>query len=142
MNRIILVILLIVIIAGCANSNSESNTDSLSAIDKEYVENKAEIGLNKEEVKDIFGEEYISKNVDSSELWLYHSVKGNYEYAPSLEAVSHEEIKSDNVIYQLFINFNDDKAFRYSYFYKGDDGKVWQFSLNPDETITESAVSN
>ncbi|WP_188208236.1 PhoU family transcriptional regulator [Alkalibacillus aidingensis] len=142
MKRIILGILLIVIIAGCANNNSESNVYSIPDIDKEFVENKAEIGLNKEEVKDIFGEEYISGNVDSSDIWFYDGVKDNYEYDPRLEAVSHEEIKSDNVKYQLYINFNDDETFRYSYFYKGNDGKVWQFSLNPDGTATEEAVSN
>ena len=55
--------------------------------------------------------------------------------------MSHEGIKSDGVEYQLFINFVDDKAFMYSYFYKGDDGRVWEFSLYPDGTTNEVAVS-
>ena len=113
----------------------------LSLIDKESVKNKAEIGLSKEGVIDIFGEEYISGYVDSSDLWLYESTNNNYEYEASLEAVSHEGIKSDGVKYQLFINFVDGKAFMYSYFYKGDDGRVWEFSLNPDGTTNEVAVS-
>ena len=71
MKRIVLSILLLVTLVGCVNNNAEP----LSLIDKESVENKAEIGLNKEEVIDIFGEEYISGYVDGSDLWLYESVK-------------------------------------------------------------------
>ena len=137
MKKIVLSIFLLVTLGGCANNNSEL----VPFIDKEFVESNAKIGLNKEEVIDILGEEYISGYVDSTDLWLYESVKANYEYEPNLEAVSHEEIKNDDIAYQLFIVFVDEKAFMYSYFYKGDDGRVWGFSLNPDGTTNEVAVS-
>ena len=53
-------------------------------------------------------------------------------YKPSLEEVAFDEIKKGKFDYQLYINYTDKKAFMYSYFYKGDDGKVWQYAISPN----------
>lgn len=141
MKKLLLYFSLIVLLVGCTDKNLSSNLDKTSPLDKEFVESNAEIGLSKEEIKDLFGEEYISGNVDNSDVWLYDSVKKDHKYEPSLEAVAFEEIKNETVSSQLYIIFVDDKAIMYSYFYKGSDDKVWQYVLNPDETIIEMAVS-
>lgn len=120
----------------------KDGSKSTTAITKGFLEVNAEIGMTKQGVKGIFGKNYVSDFVDSSDIWMYDRVKNNHAYEKSLEAVAFQDIKDELVHYQLFINFVDDKAFMYSYFYKGDDGKIWEYVVNPDNTITEVAVSD
>lgn len=120
----------------------KNGSKSTLAITKEFLEINAEIGMTKQGVKGVFGKNYVSDYVDSSDIWMYDKVKNNFQYEKSLETVAFQDIKDELVHYQLFINFVDNKAFMYSYFYKGDDGKVWEYVVNPDKTVTEVAVSN
>ncbi|MET1031740.1 signal peptidase I [Domibacillus tundrae] len=118
----------------------KNGSKSTVAITKEFLESNAEIGMTKQGVKGTFGKNHVSDF--SSDIWMYDRVKNNYQYEMSLETVAFKDIKDELVHYQLFINFVDGKAFMYSYFYKGDDGKIWEYVVNPDKTITEVVVSN
>ncbi|WP_054028807.1 hypothetical protein [Bacillus sp. FJAT-28004] len=131
---------MIISLFGCANSDSVKSSTPM--IDKEYVEKKAQIGLSISEIKKMFGDQYASGAADGGEIWMYDTVNEGFEYKPRLDAVAHEEIKNGDVKYQLFINIIQEKAYMYSYFYKGEDEKVWEYVLNPDKTILEIPVSN
>lgn len=120
----------------------KNGSKSTFAITKEFLKSNAKIGITKQEVKGIFGKNHVSGFVDSSDIWMYDKVKNNHPYEKSLETVAFQDIKDELIHYQLFINFLDGKAFMYSYFYKGEDGKVWEYVVNPDETVIEVAVSN
>lgn len=132
---------IIFLLLGCADKSSVESTVPTPTIDKEFIEANAKIGLSKSEIKEAFGEKYTSGTADGGEIWMYDTTKAGYDYERKLGVVAHEEIKNGNVKYQLFINFNQDKAFMYSFFYKGKGGKVWEYVLNPDKTTLEIPVS-
>ena len=111
-------------------------------ISKEFVEENAKVGLTTEEVQAIFGHAPVSGVADQTETWLYDS--SSYEqlvYAQNLAAFAADEIKQEKLAYQLYINFVEDKAIMYSYFYKGDDGNVWQYQVTDTEKPLENVVS-
>ncbi|MFD0617732.1 hypothetical protein ACFQZR_09700 [Paenibacillus sp. GCM10027629] len=129
-----LVFVVIFVFSGCTG-------ESARTLDKEFVKEKAEIGLSKSEVEKRFGKDYISGDADGGLLWLYDTTNEDTNYERRLDVVAHEDIIDGNVVNQLFINFQKEKAFMYSFFYKGDDGKVWEFVLYPDRTTLEIPVS-
>ena len=111
-------------------------------ISKEFIEENAKVGLTTEEVQDIFGHMPVSGVADQSETWLYDS--SSYEqltYEQDLATFAADEIKQGKLAYQLYVNFVEDKAVMYSYFYKGDDGNVWQYQVTDNEKPLENVVS-
>ncbi|MGO4695572.1 hypothetical protein AB4Z50_14970 [Paenibacillus sp. 2TAB26] len=125
----------IIVFSSCAGESSKT-------LDIDFIKEKAEIGLSMSEVELAFGKNYISGEADGGKLWLYDTTnKEGAHYERRLEAVAHEDIIDGNVVNQLFINFQKEKAIMYSFFYKGDDGKVWEFVLNPDKSTIEIPVS-
>ena len=131
---------LLTILAACSNDNDATKEITIT---KAYVEDNAEVGLTYDEVRERFGQEELSDVVDHTETWLYDVTSdSDYEYEKSLEVVAFEEIMSGHVDAQLYINFFDEKAFMYSYFYLGDDGKVWQYQVIPDTEPLEIPVSS
>ena len=111
-------------------------------ITKKFIEENAKVGLTMEEVQDIFGHAPVSGVTDQTETWLYDS--SSYEqlvYSQDLAAFAADEIKQEKLAYQLYINFEEDKAVMYSYFYKGDDGNVWQYQVTDTEKPLENVVS-
>ena len=138
MKKILIYLSFLFILVACSNENGDDTID----ITKDFVEENAEIGLTYDEVRERFGAEELSDIVDNTETWLYDSTQyNNFDYDKSLEAVSHDEIKSGNLEYQLYINM-DEKAFMYSYFYLEDDGKVWQYQVIPNAEPLNIPVSN
>lgn len=130
----------IFILAACSNEDRTSDKEPI--LTKEYIEEFAKIGLSYDEVRETFGNEDLADVVDSTETWLYDSTRhSDFDYDQSLEVIASDEIKSGNLDYQLYINFIDEKAFMYSYFYKGEDGKVWQVQLTPDNEPLNNPVS-
>lgn len=132
---------LTIILFGCTNdsSNSKTDTNDSSEITKEFVEENGKIGLTKDEVKDIFGEYSLAGEgeFEGNEVWLYDRVKGDFDYERSLQSVAFDELRNENVKYQLYINFVDDKTMMYLYIYKGEDGQLRNFQVNPDGTTQE-----
>lgn len=111
-------------------------------ISKKYIKENAEVGLTTEEVQDIFGHAPVSGVADQTETWLYDS--SSYEqltYSQNLAAFAADEIKQGKLAYQLYINFVEDKAVMYSYFYKGDDGNIWQYEVTDTGKPLETIVS-
>ena len=142
MKKILLCLSFLLVLAACSNENGDNTTKEVE-ITKEFVEENAEVGLTYDEVRERFGTEELADIVDNTETWLYDSTQNrDFEYEKSLESVSHDEIKSGNLEYQLYINFMDEKAFMYSYFYLGDDGKVWQYQITPNSEPLNIPVSN
>jgi hypothetical protein len=140
---LILISTLLVFLFGCSdnNSNKESNVDvdKLPEINKEFVEKNAKIGLSKEEVKDIFGVNYFSGEGETpnSEVWVFDRVKEGFEYEKSVQKVPFDDIRSGNVEYQLYINFDENKSLMYLYIYKAEDGQLRNYQVNPDGTTQE-----
>ena len=139
MKKILVYFSFLLVLVACSNENGD---DSVK-ITRGFVEENAEIGLTYDEVREKFGVEELADIVDNTETWLYDSTQySDFEYEKNLESVSHDEIKSGNLEYQLYINFINEKAFMYSYFYLGDDGKVWQYQITPNSKPLNIPVSN
>lgn len=140
MNRLLLIVLLSFILFGCSDVNSES--DSSPILDKEFVEANAEIGQTKDEVEEIFGTKYFSGEgeFETNEVWVYDKVKDDFEYEKSIQIVPFDEIREGNVDYQLYINFVEDETFMYLYIYRGEDGELWQYQVNPDGTTQDKKM--
>jgi hypothetical protein len=131
--------ILIVIITGYVTLTPTSEpTAGQSTLNKLFIERNAKIGLTKEEVKDIFGAEEMIREDEERDLWLYYSTDDHYEYKSNIEKVLYEEINSGAVTYQLYIEFINDKTYRYHYFYKGDHGKVMKYIVHPTKRTEES----
>lgn len=113
----------------CLTDTNFTNEDVLT---KSFVEENAEVGLTYDQVRERFGTEELADFEDNMETWLYDATsEDDFEYDKTLKVVAFEEIKSGDVDAQLYINFFDKKAFVYSYFYLGEDGRVWQYQVNP-----------
>ena len=135
-------IFIIVLLTACSNGSKNNATQEID-ITKRFLEEHAEIGLTYNEVRKRFGAEKLADVVDNTETWLYDSTQNNdFEYNRSLESVAFEEIKEGNLEYQLYINFMDKKTFMYSYFYLGEDGKVWQYQITSNGEPQNNPVSN
>jgi hypothetical protein len=132
MKKLLLYLSAVLLLAACG-SNTDDSQSKQPDITLDFVKENAEIGLTYDEVRGIFGTEELSDVVDSTETWLYDSSpKNNFEYEQSLEVINSDVILSGDLDYQLYINFMEEKAFMYSYFYKGDDGQVWQYQVIPN----------
>lgn len=107
----------IVLGALVACSNNKQGNENIE-ITKDYVSEHAKEGLSGEEVKKIFGEPQLSGVIDNTETWLYYAPTDPANYEPSLEAVNHQAILDETVDYEFYINFVEEKAYIYSYFYK------------------------
>lgn len=141
MKKILGLLLTITALVGCSDeSNSAKVNEGLT---KSFVEENAEVGLSYDEVRERFGKEELSDVVDNTETWLYDDTsKEDFDYEKTLEVVAFDEIKSGDVDAQLYINFIDEKAFMYSYFYLGEDNKVWQYQIIPDADPLDIPASN
>ncbi|CAM3542708.1 PhoU family transcriptional regulator [Paenibacillus lupini] len=121
---------------------SSCTGESAVKLDKEFIKEKAKIGLSKSEIEQTFGKDYISGDEEGVEIWLYDSTnKEGTTTERRLDVVAHEDIIDGDVDNQLFINFQKEKAFMYSFFYKGDDREVWELVINPDGSTLEIPVS-
>lgn len=142
MKKILVCISLMFIIVACSNENDYTSTDEVK-ITKAFVKENAEIGLSYSEVRERFGTEALSGVFDNTETWLYDSTQSNdFKYNQTADSIASEEIKSGNLGYQLYINFIEEEAYMYSYFYLGEDGKVWQYQVNPYSEPLHIPVSN
>ena len=111
-------------------------------ISKKFIEENAKIGITTEEAEDVFGQAPVTGVADQTETWLYDSTAyKQLTYNQNLVAFAVDEIKQEALDYQLYINFVEDKAVMYSYFYKGDDGNVWQYEVTDGEKPVEKIVS-
>jgi hypothetical protein len=102
----------------------------------EYVFNNAKIGLSKEEVAKVFGSQYMEtvSAKDNEPIWRYDYVaKEGYKFEEGMDSGDIQGLKNGSMKMQLFITWGKtNKAFKYSLLYKGKDGKVYQYTLNPD----------
>lgn len=140
MNKILIVFFsLTIILAGCSENNPNTEVNKSPEITKNFVEENAKIGLTKEEIKDIFGEYSLAGEgeFEGNEVWLYDSVKEGFEYEKSLQRVPFDELRNENINYQLYINYVDDEVIMYLYIYKNEAGKLRNFQVNPDGTTQE-----
>lgn len=141
MKRILGLLLIMSTLIACSDENNSTKGEDV--LTKSFVEENAEVGLTYDEVRERFGEEELSDVVDNTETWLYDSIsKDNYEYEKNLEVVAFDEIEAGDVVAQLYINFIDEKAYMYSYFYLGEDNKIWQYQIIPDAEPRDIPVSN
>jgi signal peptidase I len=111
-------------------------------IDKEYVKTNAKLGLTQKEITEQFGHNYQVGTDTGVDIWMYDTTKKGFTYNRSLESIAFDEIKNDNVISQLFIYFRENKTFMYSYFYKGENGEVWEYAIKPNHEQQDIQVSN
>ena len=141
-----LVALILSLLVACSDDNIVEDEpliyEERQYISKEFIEENAKVGITTEEVQDIFGHTPVTGVVNQTETWLYDS--SSYEqltYDQDLTAFAADEIKQEALAYQLYINFVEDKAVKYSYFYKGDDGNIWQYQVTDTGKPLETIVS-
>ncbi|MDN4606464.1 PhoU family transcriptional regulator [Sporosarcina highlanderae] len=135
MKRILLALFFCVLLVGCSKENGESDP----ILTKEFIETHAEVGLSKTEVEEIFGKDYFSGEgeFETNEVWVYDRVSDDYKYEISTQIVPFDAIRKEHVDYQLYVNFVEESAFMYLFIYKGSDGELWQYQVNPDGTDQE-----
>lgn len=142
MKKLLISLSCVFILVACSNKD-DATFDKEIVITKEFVEDHAKVGLTYSKVRETFGTEELADVVDHTETWLYDSSQHNdFKYHQSLEVVAFDEIKSGNLDYQLYVNFMEEKALMYSYFYKGEDGNVWQYQITPNSEPSTNSVSN
>ena len=136
--RRLLTVLLSCTLFGCSDVNVDES-DSSPILNKEFVEANAEIGKTKSEIEENFGMEYFSGEgeFETNEVWMYDEAKDGFEYEKSTQIVPFDAIRKGNVDYQLYVNFVEDETFMYLYIYRGEDGELWQYQVNPDGTIQD-----
>lgn len=141
MKKILGLLLIITALVGCSDeSNSAKDNEGLA---KSFVEENAEIGLSYDDVRERFGEEELSEVVGNTETWLYNDTsKEDFDYEKTFGEVVFDEFKSGDVDAQLYITFTDEKASMYTYFYLGEDNKVWQYQILPDAEPLDIPKSN
>ncbi|MEK4628451.1 PhoU family transcriptional regulator [Solibacillus sp. FSL R7-0682] len=141
MKKILGLLLTITALVGCSDeSNSAKDNEGLT---KSFVEEYAEIGLSYDDVRERFGEEELSEVVGNTETWLYNDTsKEDFDYEKTFGEVVFDEFKSGDVDAQLYITFTDEKASMYTYFYLGEDNKVWQYQILPDAEPLDIPKSN
>lgn len=137
MRGILLSLCLYVLLVGCSKENGK--LDPHPALTKEFIETHAEVGLSKSEVEEIFGNDHFPGEGDfeTNEVWVYDKVKDGFQYELSTQIVPFDAIREGNVEYQLYVNFVDDEAIMYLFLYRGADGELWQYQVNPDGTKQE-----
>ena len=140
-----LISLILSVLSACSDDNTIEDEpliyEKRQYISKEFIEENAKVGLTMDEVQDIFGHGPVSGVVDNTETWLYDSSSyKQLKYVQDLAAIASDEIKQGELDYQLYINFVEDKAVMYSYFYKGDDGNVWEYQVTDKGKPLENIV--
>ncbi|KRE75679.1 hypothetical protein ASL11_02285 [Paenibacillus sp. Soil750] len=134
--HIILFISILFLNSGC----SDQNKNPLITI--EYLKDNAKIGMTENEIKNKFGQEAFRGYGDGSDVWIFDKTKESFKYTPDIQRVAHGEIKNGNLQYQLYINVIKNKTIMFSYFYKGDNGEIWQIVITPDGIQKETQVSH
>ncbi|MFS0783113.1 hypothetical protein [Bacillus sp. 1P06AnD] len=126
MKKKLLLAYLCLALAACSQSTTEKSTQKSNShlFNKDFIKQNAEIGISVKEAKNRFGKEKMSGKVEHSEVSLFDQVKKGYDYKPDLENVAFKQIKDGKVKGQLFIIFKDEKAFMFSFFYRGTGGDL------------------
>jgi hypothetical protein len=139
MKRVLLVInilLLMFVIIGC------NKTSSNQLLTNEYLKEHAKIGMTEEELREAFGKEVFNDFGDGSDVMIFDETNGDFTYKPDLQHVAFNDIKNGNLEYQLYVNLKDNKAFMFSYFFRGENNEVWLLTLTPDREWKETQTSN
>lgn len=111
--------------------------NGLGDLNKEYVMENHEIGITKENVEALFGRPAKSEVISNKEVWLFDRMEDHY-YKRNLDGPALNEFLSGNVSYQLFITFENNQASNFSYYYKGEDGKVWLYEVTSDLAVHDN----
>lgn len=154
MRKLPMMLILLLVLVACSNENStkvkkeeDSTTGQVekTKITKEFVEKNAKVGLSYDEVRKVFGTEQYSGIMDSTMTFVYDSTIYNpFTYNQSGDAVAFDALKSGKLDYQLYINFMEEKAVYYQYYFKGEDDEVWGYTVSDDNggNLTRSTESN
>lgn len=153
--KLTIVLLISLLLVACSNDKSiqvkkdridnttMEQTKNETKITKEYVEKNAKIGLSYDEVREIFGTEQYSGIMDSTITYVYDStIYKHYKYDQSGDAVASDALKSGKLDYQLYINFFEEKAYYYQYYFKGEDGEVWGYQVSSEGQFLNKTTGN
>ncbi|MEX2416295.1 MAG: hypothetical protein WD424_09125 [Paenibacillaceae bacterium] len=147
MNRIMLWAICILIlgtqIAGCSSFNTIVKGNELS-----YVKKKLELGMNKAEVKKLFGRSYTSVQhaVDGNEVWRFDWVtEEGYVVIPEagIEAVAHYDRSgylTGKLSAQLFVGWTQDNVVKDVKVYYIADGKIHEYHILEDGQTGEVSL--
>lgn len=80
------------------------------SIDKEFIQEHAEIGLSKEQVVQIFGEPDL-KGMDANvEVWVFEKTKKGYENDGDVQRLNHQAIREGYIKWSFMVYFIENKA--------------------------------
>lgn len=122
----------------------ENKAQAGGPVNLEYVKQNLKLGLTKEQVLKLFGNQYaeVTNAMTDSKMWRYNIAKGSYKpKQDDLDAVDTDALKSGELSLQLFIDWTkDNKVGTYTVYTKKSDGKVYEYRLSPDGTASETAL--
>lgn len=152
MRKLTMTLILLLVLVACSNENStevnkenEDNTTTEQVekkkITKEFVEKNAKVGLSYDEVRKVFGTEQYSGIMDNTMTFVYDSTTYKpFTYNQSGDAIAFDALKSGKLDYQLYINFVEEKAVYYQYYFEGEDGEVWGYTVSSDsDSLTRNS---
>lgn len=122
MRRFIAAISIAVVLSACSNNEQE-------LMSKEYVQENLEVGIAAQQIEELLGSPDATGTVSDQDVWLYDGEADGY--AVSFDAVNVDAFASGVVDYQLYVNFVEGNAYRYSFIYKKDD-ELWQYQILPE----------
>lgn len=151
MRTLTMMLLLSLFLVACSNATEVKKDESDSTtveqtkeetkITKEFIEKNAKIGLSYDEVRERFGTEQYSGIMDRTMTFIYDSTTYKpFTYNQSGDAVAFDALKSGKLDYQLYINFVEEKAVYYQYYFEGEDGEVWGYTVSGDgDSLTRNS---
>jgi len=152
MKKITVVLTLLLILVACSNENAnevvQDNNSPIEQVEnekitKEFVETNAVVGLSYDEVREVFGNEQYSGIMDGGMIFVYDSTTYKpFTYDQSGNAVAFDALKSEELDYQLYINFIEEQAVYYQYYFKGEDGEVWGYTISSDGSSLTKSTGN
>jgi len=123
------------------NSITATEQTEKEKITREFVEKYAKVGFSYDEVREVFGHEQYSGIIDHTMTFIYDSTTYKpFEYERASGSVAFDELKLEQLDYQLYINFMEETAVYYQYYFKGEDGEVWGYTVSElGENITRNS---
>jgi hypothetical protein len=130
-----------------SNAAQKKDEERKTQISQEFIIARLNLGMSKEEVASIFGNQYtVVWGKDTTEIWRFDLGKAP-DYTPLtekhgnvlLDNIDEEGIKNGNIHIQLFVNWKNDIVSSYSFYYLDETKqKVMEYHHYEDNTIEET----
>ncbi|MBE4909684.1 hypothetical protein IMZ08_16700 [Bacillus luteolus] len=100
------------------------------------------LGLNQEEIKNLYGEPAVSVNANQYLVWRYDFANENYVYEEGVISVDVSGLQSGQMKAQLTVEFGDDDIVDVFSIYYVKNGQILHYRVTKEGIIEESASAD